>query len=89
MSRPVIEAVNLCKEYVLTENPGSLRDLADQAWRRLRGEEIRSERFQALQDISLTVKKGESFGVLGKNGSGKSTLLKILSKITLPTSGRA
>lgn len=45
------------------------------------------ETFFALQDVSFTVEKGDTFGIIGNNGSGKSTLLKILSRITSPTSG--
>ena len=43
--------------------------------------------FQALQDISLEIKKGESWGFIGVNGSGKSTLLKIISGNLRPSSG--
>lgn len=42
-----------------------------------------------LDRISFEVKKGQIIGIIGSNGSGKSTLLKILSRITLPTSGVA
>ena len=41
--------------------------------------ELMFKRFRALDDISLTVQKGDVFGILGTNGSGKSTLLKIVS----------
>jgi len=43
--------------------------------------------FWALQDISFTVKRGESVGIAGPNGSGKSTLLRVLAGITKPSSG--
>ena len=44
--------------------------------------------FWALQDISSTVRRGESLGIAGPNGSGKSTLLRVLGSVTKPTSGR-
>ena len=43
----------------------------------------------ALNNVSFTLSKGESMGIIGKNGSGKSTLLKILSGIIKPDSGQA
>jgi ABC-type polysaccharide/polyol phosphate transport system ATPase subunit len=43
--------------------------------------------FIALENINLTVSKGETFGIIGENGAGKSTLLKILAKTLKPTSG--
>ena len=45
------------------------------------------ETLQVLDDISFNVKKGESFGIVGRNGSGKTTLLRILSNIYQPDSG--
>ena len=46
-----------------------------------------SETFCALNDVSLRVPKGSTFGVIGRNGSGKSTALKLVAGITKPTSG--
>lgn len=46
-----------------------------------------TEDFWALSDISLTVREGETVGILGRNGSGKSTLLKCICGVLQPTSG--
>jgi lipopolysaccharide transport system ATP-binding protein len=45
------------------------------------------DEFLALQDVSFTVKHGETFGVIGPNGCGKSTLLKVLAGVLYPDRG--
>lgn len=44
--------------------------------------------FNALNNISFQLKKGDRLGIIGTNGSGKTTLLKILSEAVKPTSGQ-
>ena len=47
----------------------------------------KNERFLALKDISLEIKKGERLAIIGHNGAGKSTLLKLICRVTAPTKG--
>lgn len=50
---------------------------------------IFKKKFQALNDVSLTVRQGEIFGLLGPNGAGKTTFLKILLGIIRKSGGDA
>lgn len=49
--------------------------------------QLHFEEFWALKDISLSISKGESVGIVGLNGSGKSTFLKLVAGVLNPTCG--
>jgi len=49
---------------------------------------LRTNEFWAVDDISFEVKKGETLGLIGANGSGKTTLLKMLNGIFWPDKGK-
>ena len=100
-----IEIENLYKEYRLgVIGYGTLREDAQSWWASVRGKEDPNsilfhtnqsnegrvpDHILALDDINLTVEKGERLGIIGKNGAGKTTLLKILAQIASPTKGTA
>lgn len=44
-------------------------------------------KFQAVDHLTLTVRRGEIFGLLGPNGSGKTTTINMISGLSVPTSG--
>ena len=48
---------------------------------------LRHSRFEALKDISFEVRRGETFGIIGKNGAGKSTVLGLIAGILKPSAG--
>lgn len=49
--------------------------------------QVSFDEFWALQDVSFSIQKGESLGLIGLNGSGKSTMLKVIAGVLKPTKG--
>lgn len=86
MSETAISIQNVSKDFKLAhERADSVKSLFINPFN---PDRRRYEVQHALKDISVDIKKGEFFGIVGRNGSGKSTLLKIIAGIYKPTSGQ-
>lgn len=82
MSENIIEVKNLTKTYKIYDKPvDRLKEALSPT------KKTYCKDFNALDNISFTVKRGENIGIVGTNGSGKSTLLKIITGVLSPTSG--
>jgi lipopolysaccharide transport system ATP-binding protein len=81
----IIELNNVSVEYrVPQEQIGTFKEY----FIRLLEGKVKHRTFNALNKVSLSVNRGEVFGLIGHNGAGKSTLLKLVAKVIRPTSGR-
>lgn len=82
MSNNIIEVKNLTKTYKIYGKPvDRLKEAMSIS------KKSYSREFNALYDVSFSVKKGENIGIIGTNGSGKSTLLKIITGVLSQSSG--
>lgn len=82
---PVISLSNVSVRYrVPQERIGTFKEYMIR-W--MQGQ-VKNRVFWALDDITLDVRRGEVFGLIGQNGAGKSTLLKLISRVLRPTAGR-
>ncbi len=96
--QPVLRVTGVTKKYRLGQfNADSLQEEIKLWVERRRDKDaasapgrqrIENNYIYALNGVDLTVYPGERLGIIGRNGAGKSTLLKLLSRITIPTSGR-
>ena len=66
-----------------SENLGSLKEYFIKALRH----ELFFKEFQALKDVSFSIERGETVGLVGTNGSGKSTMLKAIAGVLEPSKG--
>ena len=66
----------------------SIREDISSLFTKTQRSNLTTNEFWALRDITMTVRKGQVVGLWGKNGSGKTTILKLISSITLPTTGQ-
>jgi len=84
MESPAVTVQNVSMMFRLSKDKiTGLKEYIIKAMKR----QLFFEEFWALKDVSLTVNRGEVFGILGLNGAGKSTLLKIIAGVFKPTRG--
>lgn len=88
----VVDVRKLCKRYEIYNSPRDrLKQLILPKLFRIanRTPPQYFHEFCAFQDVSFQVRRGETFGIIGRNGSGKSTLLQILAGTLSQTRGQA
>jgi len=86
MTDSVIDIADVSKRFMIRFNPNPSIKSRFVGIFNPRYREKATE-FWALRDIELTVRAGDSIGIIGPNGSGKSTLFKLIAGVMAPTTG--
>lgn len=84
MGTPIINVNNVSIFFNLEEQRTDT--IKEYVIKLLKGK-LKFNKFYALKDVSFSVNKGDSIGLIGINGSGKSTMLKIIAGVLYPSSG--
>ena len=83
MDKKVVEVKGLTKIYRLYGKPSDrVKEIFSLTRKKYHTDHV------ALDNVSFSLKKGETLGIIGKNGAGKSTLLKLITEVTIPTAGK-
>ncbi len=87
-SNTIIELKDIWKKYTLKGYfHNSIREDITNIFNKKEKDLLRQNEFWALQNINVTVNKGDCVGIYGSNGSGKTTILKLIASVTDPTQG--
>lgn len=84
MSEITVQAKNIHKQFRPPHQPSSVKSIFTSIFK---NKKKHTKSHIVIDGVSLEIKKGEFFGIVGRNGSGKSTMLKILAGIYQPTKG--
>lgn len=71
--KPIVELKNIRKYFPVNKN--------------ILSNKVSSEKVMAVDNISIHINKGETFGIVGESGSGKTTLGRLILRIYTPTTG--
>src|SRR5579872_4322165 len=84
-----IEFKNVTKTYLVSKGKfGLLTETIANLFNFFGQDDTKANTINALKNISFSIKKGETVGIIGRNGAGKSTILKLISKISYPNDGK-